>query len=160
VAAASRVYFRDAYDHLVRLYDIVEGLRDMAAGALESYLSVTSNRINEVMRTLTVVTVLFLPLNFLAAFFGMNFFGESLAVSLPGPAGPLFWLCLGLMAMTPAAMFWWMARRGMLTSVDRGKAGESGRGRPPKGVGPGNRPAGDDPASVSREGNGGVYPLP
>jgi magnesium transporter len=130
VAAASRVYFRDAYDHLVRLYDIVEGLRDMAAGALESYLSVTSNRLNEVMRTLTVVTVLFLPMNFLVGFFGMNFFGESLSVGVPVPARLLFWLCLGLMAATPAAMFWWMARRGMLTPADNAKAAEARRGTP------------------------------
>jgi magnesium transporter len=128
VAAASRVYFRDVYDHLVRLYDIVEGLRDMAAGALESYLSVTSYRLNEVMRTLTVVTVLFLPLNFLAGFFGMNFFGEGLAVALPVPGRPLFWLCLGLMALTPAAMFWWIARRGMLAPADRGKAAQTRAG--------------------------------
>jgi magnesium transporter len=114
INAADRVYFRDVYDHLVRLYDIVEGLRDMAAGALDSYLGVTSNRINEVMRTLTVVSVLFLPLTFLAGFFGMNFFGESFNVPNPMPSRPLFWLCLGLMAVLPAVMWWWMARWGML----------------------------------------------
>ena len=113
---ADRVYFRDVYDHLVRLYDIVEGLRDMAAGALDSYLSVTSNRLNEVMRTLTVVTVLFLPVSFLAAFFGMNFFGESFAVANPFSPRWLFGLCLVLMGATPLGMWWWMARRRMLHS--------------------------------------------
>jgi magnesium transporter len=114
LAAEERVYFRDVYDHLVRLYDIVEGLRDMAAGALDSYLSVTSNRINEVMRTLTVVNVLFLPLTFLAGFFGMNFFGEAFNVANPFPRIVLFCLCLVLMAGTPPALLWWMVRWGML----------------------------------------------
>jgi magnesium transporter len=114
VGQGERVYFRDVYDHLVRLYDIAEGLRDMAAGALDSYLSVTSNRINEVMRTLTVVNVLFLPLNFMAGFFGMNFFGESFNVHNPLPSPVLLWLCLGLMVVNPLAMWWWMTRRGLL----------------------------------------------
>ncbi len=112
--AEERIYFRDVYDHFVRLYDIVEGLRDMAAEALDSYLGVTSNRINEVMRTLTVVSVLFLPLTFLAGFFGMNFFGESFNVTNPLPSRLLFWLCLGLMALTPLAMWLWMVRWGLL----------------------------------------------
>jgi magnesium transporter len=123
VGREERVYFRDVYDHLVRLYDIAEGLRDMAGGALESYLSVTSNRLNEVMRTLTMVTVLFLPVSFLAGFFGMNFFGESLNVAVPVPAPVLFWLCLALMAGTPLAMLWWMVRRGMLRPAGSGDDG-------------------------------------
>jgi magnesium transporter len=134
VGQGERVYFRDVYDHLVRLYDVVEGLRDMAAGALDSYLSVTSNRINEVMRTLTVVSVLFLPLSFLAGFFGMNFFGESFNVANPLPAPLLLWLCLGLMAVTPLAMWWWMARRGML-----GRGGVDERPGPGEAGRPGNR---------------------
>jgi magnesium transporter len=117
IGTGDRVYFRDVYDHLVRLYDIVEGLRDVASGALDSYLGVTSNRISEVMRTLTVVSVLFLPLTFLAGFFGMNFFGESFNVPNPLPARLLFWLCIGLMAAMPLGMWWWMARRGMLRPI-------------------------------------------
>jgi len=117
LAAEERVYFRDVYDHLVRLYDIVEGLRDLAAGALDSYLSVTSNRINEVMRTLTVVNVLFLPLSFLAGFFGMNFFGDTFNVANPFRSITLFGLCIALMAATPPAVLWGMVRWGMLRRV-------------------------------------------
>jgi magnesium transporter len=129
VAQEQRVYFRDVYDHLVRLYDIVEGLRDVAAGALDSYLGVTSNRINEVMRTLTAVNVLFLPLSFLAGFFGMNFFGESVNLQNPRPGPILFWLCMGLMAFTPAVMWWWMVHRGLLgqgTGSDHRPAKDAG----------------------------------
>jgi magnesium transporter len=69
----SRIYFRDVDDHLVRLYDITEGLRDLVGSALHTYLSVVSNRMNEVMKTLTVITTLFMPLAFLTGFFRMNF---------------------------------------------------------------------------------------
>jgi magnesium transporter len=117
IDAADRVYFRDVYDHLVRMYDIVEGLRDMVGGALDSYLSVTSHRINEVMRTLTVVTVLFMPISFLAGFFGMNFFGEAFNVENPFSSTVLFWLCLAVTVSLPPTMLWWMARRGWLYST-------------------------------------------
>jgi magnesium transporter len=117
IDAADRVYFRDVYDHLVRMYDIVEGLRDMVGGALDSYLSVTSNRINEVMRTLTVVTVLFMPISFLSGFFGMNFFGEAFNVENPFRSTVLFWLCAAVIVLLPPAMLWWMARRGWLSSL-------------------------------------------
>jgi magnesium transporter len=119
IDAKDRVYFRDVYDHLVRLYDIVEGLRDMIGGALDSYLSVSSSRINEVMRTLTVVTVLFMPVSFVAGFFGMNFFAESFTVKNPFSSRVLFWLCMLFMLTCPPAMLWWMARRGWLRTVLR-----------------------------------------
>jgi magnesium transporter len=56
IDAEERVFFRDVYDHLVRLYDITESLRDLVGGALDTYLSVVNNRMNEVMKTLTVIT--------------------------------------------------------------------------------------------------------
>ena len=81
-----RVYFRDVYDHLVRIHDITESLRDLISGALDTYLSVVSNRTNDIMKTLTLVTVMFLPMSFLAGFFGMNFFGETLMFTSPAAA--------------------------------------------------------------------------
>lgn len=112
-----RPYFRDVYDQTVRLYEITEGLRDMAVGAMDSYMMVTSNRLNEVMRTLTVVTVLFAPLTFLTGFFGMNFFGGTYEVEAPWPAWLLFFLCLVGLVFMPAAMFFWIARKGWLKST-------------------------------------------
>jgi magnesium transporter len=78
IDAEDRVYFRDVYDHLVRLHDILDSMRDLANGALDTYMSAVSNRTNDVMKTLTIVNVLFLPMNFLAGFFGMNFFGANI----------------------------------------------------------------------------------
>ncbi len=105
-----RVYFRDLYDHLVRIHDISESLRDLIAGTLETYLSVISNRTNEIMKTLTVVSVMFLPMSFLAGFFGMNFFGEPLALQVKMPRGLLFAATCAIMAISPCFM-WIYAKR-------------------------------------------------
>ncbi len=110
VRPASRVFFRDVYDHLVRMYDITESLRDLVSGALDTYLSVINNRMNEVMKTLTVITTLFMPLSFLTGFFGMNFFQP--VASLPAWTNvPAFLIALSIMALTPIGMFLWMRRR-------------------------------------------------
>lgn len=69
----ARIYFRDIYDHLVRIQDLSESIRDIVTGALDIYLSSTSLRLNEVMRALTVVSTIFLPLSFLAGVYGTNF---------------------------------------------------------------------------------------
>src|SRR5574340_306105 len=69
----SQMYFRDIYDHLVRIYDWVDILRDMATNAVEIYLNATSMRLNEIMKALTIVSTIFLPLAFVAGVYGMNF---------------------------------------------------------------------------------------
>jgi len=105
-----RVYFRDVYDHMVRLQEINEGLRDLIGGALETYLSVVNNRMNEVMKTLTLITTLFMPLSFLTGFFGMNFF--QAVIPLEAWTGKVvFGLVLAGIFLTPMMMYWWMRRR-------------------------------------------------
>ena len=69
----SRDYFRDVYDHLIRISDLVDTYRDLLSGAMDAYLSTVANRQNEVMKQLTVIATIFLPLSFLTGFFGMNF---------------------------------------------------------------------------------------
>jgi magnesium transporter len=105
-----RVYFRDLYDHVVRIHDISESLRDLIAGTLETYLSVISNRTNDIMKTLTMVSVMFLPMSFLAGFFGMNFFGEPLVIQVHMPRGLLFITTCVMMALSPCFM-WIYAKR-------------------------------------------------
>ena len=112
IAEPHRVYFRDVYDHLVRLHDVSESLRDLISGALDTYLSVVSNRTNEIMKTLTLVSVMFLPMSFLAGFFGMNFFGETLAFTSGLPKQLLFWGSLGFMTMMPFLIWGFGKRRG------------------------------------------------
>ncbi len=69
----SRIYYRDIYDHLVRIQDLSEAIRDIISGSLDIYLSATSNRLNEVMKALTIVSTIFLPMSFVAGVYGMNF---------------------------------------------------------------------------------------
>jgi magnesium transporter len=69
----SRYYFRDIYDHLVRIQDLADTIRDIVSGAMDIYLNSTSLRLNEVMKALTIVSTIFLPLSFIAGLWGMNF---------------------------------------------------------------------------------------
>jgi magnesium transporter len=67
------LYIRDLYDHAVQIIDTVETFRDMASGLMEIYLSSVSNKMNEVMKVLTIIATIFIPLGFLAGVYGMNF---------------------------------------------------------------------------------------
>src|SRR5207247_8851027 len=69
----SAIYLRDVYDHLVRITDLADSYRELVAGALEAHLSIVSNRTNEIMRALTVITTLFMPLTLIVGIYGMNF---------------------------------------------------------------------------------------
>jgi len=73
ITAANTIYFRNIYDNLVRLNDVVGTSRDVVTGAMEAYVSVVSNRLNEIMKTLTVITVIMMPLTLIASIYGMNF---------------------------------------------------------------------------------------
>ena len=69
----TRPFYRDIYDHLVRVTDLAESYRDLISGSLEAYLSVVSNRLNEIMKVLTIFSAVMLPLTFIAGVYGMNF---------------------------------------------------------------------------------------
>lgn len=115
IDSEARVYFRDVYDHLVRLHDISENIRDLISGTLDTYLSVTNNRMNEVMKTLTIITTLFMPLSFVAGFFGMNYFVPDPAVPLYAwVSRPSFLITMTIIIILPILMFSWMRRRGWM----------------------------------------------
>jgi magnesium transporter len=110
VEAKDRIFFRDVYDHLVRLHDITESLRDLVGDALDTYLSVVSNRTNDVMKTLTVITTLFMPMSFLTGSFGMNFFQAT--VPFEAWTGRVaFWLMIDAMILLPLGIGLWIRRR-------------------------------------------------
>ncbi|MDD5254914.1 MAG: magnesium/cobalt transporter CorA [Candidatus Omnitrophica bacterium] len=73
ILPANLMYFRNIYDNLVRLNDTVGTSRDIVTGAMEAYVSVISNRLNEIMKTLTVITTIMMPLTLIASLYGMNF---------------------------------------------------------------------------------------
>lgn len=73
IADSTRPYFRDVYDHTIHASEIIESFRDVVSGMIDIYLSSVSNRLNEVMKVLTIIATLFMPLTFLCGWYGMNF---------------------------------------------------------------------------------------
>jgi magnesium transporter len=73
IQGTTRIYLRDVYDHTIQVIDTVETLRDICSGMLDIYLSSISNRMNEVMKVLTIIATIFIPLTFIAGVYGMNF---------------------------------------------------------------------------------------
>jgi magnesium transporter len=105
----TRTYMRDVYDHTVQAIDIVETYREVAGGLTETYMTAMSNRMNEIMKVLTILGTIFIPLTFLAGVYGMNF--EYLPEFKWRYGYPLFWLvCL----VTSVGMLSWFRRRGWL----------------------------------------------
>src|SRR5690606_33961582 len=93
IRETTRVYLRDVLDHLIRAVELIELYRDVIVGVRDIYLSSVSNNLNNIMKTLTMITVIALPMTVITSFFGMNF------ENIPGLHSPqAFWL-------TVAAMF-------------------------------------------------------
>jgi magnesium transporter len=111
IDAKDRVYFRDVYDHLVRLHDISESLRDLVGGVLDTYLSVINNRMNDIMKTLTMITTVFMPISFVVGFYGMNFFQPTANQLIPWTGIIPFILMMIIAIGTPVVMFIWMRKR-------------------------------------------------
>jgi magnesium transporter len=109
ISVETRVYFRDCYDHAVQLIDLLESYRDIAGDVRDFYLSSVSNRMNEVMKTLTVIATIFLPITFIAGVYGMNF---DHMPELHWRYGYAF--SLVLMAAVAVGMLWYFKRRGWL----------------------------------------------
>jgi magnesium transporter len=109
-------FYRDIYDHLIRVTDLAENYRDLLGGALEAYLSVVSNRMNEIMKVLTIFSAIMLPLTFIAGLYGMNF------DNLP----ELHWaysyfVVLGLMLIVALGMLYMFWRKGWIGAGPRKK---------------------------------------
>ncbi len=73
VQPATNIFLRDVYDHVIQVIDNAETYRDILAGMLETYLSSMSNRMNQIMKVLTIISTIFIPLTFIAGVYGMNF---------------------------------------------------------------------------------------
>jgi magnesium transporter len=94
----TRIYLRDVYDHTIQVIDTVETFRDMLTGMLDIYLSSVSNRMNEVMKVLTVIATIFIPLTFIAGVYGMNFrFMPELAWQWAYPVTWLVMVAIGIL---------------------------------------------------------------
>lgn len=107
VSAETKVFLRDVYDHVVQALELMESLRETAVSLMEVYLSAQNQRLNSVMKVLTVIATVFIPLTFIASIYGMNF--EHMP-ELRWPYGYPF--ALGLMAVTAGAMVAYFRWRG------------------------------------------------
>jgi magnesium transporter len=95
------LYYRNVFDHLVRMTDLTDSYRETVGGLLDAYLSVTSNKLSQVMKVLTIISTIFLPLSVITGFFGMNF------AHLPGLESPMGVILTTLsMALVAGGMLW------------------------------------------------------
>lgn len=125
VTETTRVYLRDCYDHTIQAMDVVETYREIASSLIDVYISSVSAKLNEIMKVLTIISTIFIPLSFIASVYGMNFKSEKSPWNMP----ELEWyygypFALGLMALVAFALvfhFWrsgwiggrWRRRRGI-----------------------------------------------
>jgi magnesium transporter len=107
IKAEAQIFYRDVYDHLVRIEDLNQNIRDMADNALSTYLSSVANRQNETMRVLSIVATIFMPLTLLAGIYGMNF---EYMPELSWRWG--YFAVLGVMGVVIAGVIWrfWASR--------------------------------------------------
>jgi magnesium transporter len=106
LASETLPYFRDVYDHVIQILDTVETYREMLTSLMDVYLSSIANRTNEVMKVLTIITTLFIPLTFLAGLYGMNF---RFMPELEWRYG--YYALLGVMAIVSVGMIVYFRRK-------------------------------------------------
>jgi magnesium transporter len=109
LADADEHYFRDVYDHLIRISDLIDSYRDLLSGAMDVYLSTVSNRLNTVMKQLAIIATIFLPLTWLTGFFGQNF---SFLVRHVAGTGPFLLFGVGAEVLAVIGLFAMFKRRG------------------------------------------------
>jgi len=116
IGEPTKVYIRDAYDHCIQIIDMVESLKEISASNIDMYLSIISNRMNEIMKVLTIISSIFIPLTFIAGIYGMNFSredpvtGKVLPQNMPElyqEHGYLYtMIVMGLIAVVQVIYFW------------------------------------------------------
>lgn len=112
ISERTQLYLRDSYDHAIRIMDLVDTYRDISSGLTELYMSSVSNRMNDVMKVLTVIATIFIPLTFVAGVYGMNFNPDASRFNMPELnwywGYPVFWC---VMVVTAAALLVFFRRR-------------------------------------------------
>lgn len=126
ITEETRLYFRDCYDHAVRIIDLVETYREVCSDLMDLYLSSISNRMNEIMKVLTVISTLFIPLTFVVGVYGMNF-NTAFPWNMPELNWPYGYpLCLAVMVLITIAQLIFFRRKGWIGGTKR-EPGQAGR---------------------------------
>lgn len=105
------IYFRDVHDHLYQVYEVVDSYRDLMSGALDAYLSTVSNRLNDVMKRLTTVATIFLPITAISSILGMN---VGFMPQVSWDPGYFFWLIIAFLTIVTAAQIAYFRRKGWM----------------------------------------------
>ena len=108
ISEKTALYFRDIYDHLVRTVESIEANRDLLGNVLDAYLSAISQRTNEIMKALAILSAVFMPLTFITGFFGQNFEG------MPFHSNLMLWGMLASLLVAPLGLMIWFKRRNWL----------------------------------------------
>ena len=106
VTKTTALYLRDVYDHTIQVIDTIETYRDLVSGMIDVYLSSISNKLNEVMKVLTVIATVFIPLTFITGIYGMNF---QYMPELEHPLG--YFAALGFMLLLGLLMFLYFRKK-------------------------------------------------
>ena len=148
VSGQGERYMRELYDHLIRISDLVDSYRDLLSGVMDTHLSTVSNRLNQVMKQLTIIATIFLPLSFLTGFFGQNF-----AVLVRDiQSGAAFWgLGIGLEVLAVIVLIYlfktrWLAGAGGVSQ----RRPPTEAGRPVDAIGPRARSRSSESTRASR----------
>jgi magnesium transporter len=114
-----RVFLRDCYDHAVQVMDMVENYREITSGLHDIYLSSIGNRTNEIMKVLTIISTIFIPLTFIAGVYGMNFSHNDSVYNMPELHSTYGYpiTMLGMLAIAISLMFYFW-RKGWIFSSD------------------------------------------
>lgn len=113
ITDSTKIYLRDVYDHMVQVIDNIENYRDMILGLHDMYMSHVSNKMNEVMKVLTIIATIFIPLTFIAGIYGMNFDPEASPYNMPELSW--YWgypVSMGIMAIIAVIMIFYFKRKG------------------------------------------------
>jgi len=110
-----RLYMRDCYDHTVQVIDMVETYRELASNLMDVYLSSISNRTNEIMRVLTIISTIFIPLTFIAGVYGMNFDRTASPTNMPELGAPYGYVTvMGLMLVIASLQVYYFYKKGWI----------------------------------------------
>ncbi|MCC6548397.1 magnesium/cobalt transporter CorA [Candidatus Sumerlaeota bacterium] len=132
ISDGARVYLRDCYDHVIQIIDILETDRELSSDLLDLHMTMLSNRTNDIMKILTMMSTIFIPLSFIASVYGMNFNTDASHYNMPelnNPFGyPMVLLLMGFIGVVLVVFFWkkgWLGKRqtpsGTTANIHHGK---------------------------------------
>lgn len=133
IRPSSQVFFRDCYDHTVQVIDLMENYRELTSNLMDVYLSTVSNRLNEIMKVLTIISVIFIPLTFVAGVYGMNFNPQSSPYNMPELLSYYGYpLCLAGMVVIAMIQLMYFRSKGWIGGGGRRRSSDDESTRRPK----------------------------